>query len=119
MPDGTRKAEAMVDHAYPGQTLLDRCKPSTQKTAAWILKAHLLPAFGSLPLDRITRTGVNHWFDEYSRTAPGGANSAMNLLRRILNKARYDGIFVLMQDCKFRLRGIASLRQRYWCIRKD
>ena len=73
--------------AGPGQTLLDRCKPSTQKTAAWILKAHLLPAFGSLPLDRITRTGVNHWFDEYSRTAPGGANSAMNLLRRILNHA--------------------------------
>ena len=73
--------------AGPARALLDRCKPSTQKTAAWILKAHLLPAFGSLPLDRITRTDVNRWFDDYSRTAPGGANRAMNLLRQILNHA--------------------------------
>ena len=73
--------------AGPARALLDRCKPSTQRTAAWILKAHLLPAFGSLPLDRIARTDVSLWFDEYSRTAPGGANRAMNLLRRILNHA--------------------------------
>ena len=73
--------------AGPARALLDRCKPSTQKTAAWILKAHLLPAFGSLPLDRITRADVNRWFDDYSRTAPGGANRAMNLLRQILNHA--------------------------------
>ena len=73
--------------AGPGRALLDRCKPSTQRTEAWVLKARLLPAFGSLTLDRITMTGVSRWFDEYSRTAPGGANSAINLLRRILNHA--------------------------------
>jgi len=37
-----------------------------------MLSARLLPAFGSLPLDRITRTRVTRWFDGYSRTAPGG-----------------------------------------------
>ena len=30
---------------------------------------------------------VEAWFDEYSRTAPGGANHALNLLRRLLNHA--------------------------------
>ena len=58
----------------PGRVCFDRCKPSTQKADRWALKARLLPTFGSLPLKRITRAGVTRWFDEYSRTAPGGAN---------------------------------------------
>ena len=73
--------------AGPGRVCLDRCKPSTQKAERWALKARLLPAFGSRPLDRITRAHVTRWFDEYSLTAPGGANHAMDLLRRILNHA--------------------------------
>ena len=71
----------------PGRVCLDRCKPSTQKAERWALRTRLLPAFGSLPLDRITRAHVTRWFDEYSRTAPGGANHALSLLRRILNHA--------------------------------
>ena len=51
------------------------------------LNARLLPAFESLPLDRITRVNVTRWFDDYSRTAPGGANRTLDLLRRILNHA--------------------------------
>ena len=73
--------------AGPGRARLDRCKPSTQKAERWVLKARLLPAFGPAPLDRITPAGVTRWFDEYSRTAPGGANHALNVLRRILNHA--------------------------------
>ena len=73
--------------AGPGRVSLDRCKPSTQKFERWALTARLLPAFGSLPLARITRACVIRWFDEYSRTAPGGANHALDLLRRILNQA--------------------------------
>ncbi len=73
--------------AGPARARLDRCKPSTRKTATWILRAHLLPAFGALPLDRITRAGVTRWFDEYSRSAPGAANRALSLLRQILNHA--------------------------------
>ena len=71
----------------PGRVCLDRCKPSTQRAERWALRARLLPAFGSLPLDRITRAHVTRWFDEYSRTAPGGANHVLDLLRRILNQA--------------------------------
>ena len=73
--------------AGPARARFDRCKPSTQRAEAWILSARLLPAFGSLPLDRITNAGVTRWFDEYSRTAPGGANRALSLLRRMLNQA--------------------------------
>ena len=61
--------------AGPGQACIERCKPSTLKAVRWVLNAQLLPAFGSLPLDRITPAGVNRWFDEYSRTAPGGGQS--------------------------------------------
>ena len=73
--------------AGPGQVCIDRCKPSTQKAERWMLSARLLPAFGSLPLNRIAPANVHRWFDEYSRTAPGGANRALGLLRRILNQS--------------------------------
>ncbi len=73
--------------AGPGRACFDRGKPSTRKKASRIVDARLLPAFGALPLDRITRAGVSRWFDEYSRTAPGAANKALSLLRRILNHA--------------------------------
>ena len=71
----------------PGRACFDKCKPSTRKAVRWVLNAQLLPTFGSLPLDQITRAGVTRWFDEYSRTAPGGANHALSRLRRLLNHA--------------------------------
>ena len=71
--------------AGPGQACLGRGKLSTRKARARIVAARLLPAFGSLPIDRIDRAGVTRWFDEYSQTAPGGANEALGLLCRILN----------------------------------
>ena len=40
-----------------------------------------------MPLDRIDRTGVIRWFEGYSATAPGGANSALLVLRQIMNHA--------------------------------
>ena len=73
--------------AGPGRVCIDRCKPSTQRSVRWVLNARLLPTFGSLPLDQITPASVIRWFDEYSRTAPGGANHALKRLRRILNHA--------------------------------
>ena len=50
-------------------------------------KCAAAPAASGLPLDRVTPARVTRWFDEYSRTAPGGANCALKLLRRILNHA--------------------------------
>ena len=65
----------------------DRCKPSTRKRMDSALQTQLLPAFGVLPLDRIDRAAVHLWFDCYSRTAPGGANQTLDVLRQILNHA--------------------------------
>ncbi|MDE0521946.1 MAG: hypothetical protein OXH79_08325 [Boseongicola sp.] len=66
---------------------VDRCKPTTVRGRGHVLKARLLPEFGPLRLDRITRQAVQHWFEEYSGTAPGGANSALRLLRQSLKFA--------------------------------
>ena len=49
------------------------------------LKRQLLPAFGALRVDCVKRSAIERWFDAYSRTAPGGANMALDLLRQILN----------------------------------
>ena len=65
----------------------DRYKPSTRRTASYVLKGRLLPSFGSKPLDRITPSQVRRWFDAFSRTAPGNANRALGILRQILNFA--------------------------------
>ena len=65
----------------------DRCKPSTRRRTASALRTQLLPAFGPLPLDRIGQAAVHLWFDDYSRTAPGGANRTLDVLRQIFNHA--------------------------------
>ena len=55
------------------------------------LDSHLIPTFGSIPLDRITRDQVMKWFDTYSQSAPGGANCMLRILRQILNFAVAHG----------------------------
>ena len=64
-----------------------RYKPSGRDTASGFLKRQLLPAFGAKPLDCISPAHAGQWFDRYSRTAPGGANRALDILNRIMNFA--------------------------------
>ena len=68
-------------------TSRDRMGTSRRKFVDRMLNKQFLPAFGALRLDRIRRLDVERWFDAYSRTAPGGANLALQLLRQILNAA--------------------------------
>ena len=68
-----------------------RCKSRTIRWRDGYLQARLLPTFGSRPLDRITPAMVHRWFDDYSRTAPGGANSCLQVLRHIFNHAMACG----------------------------
>ncbi len=65
----------------------DGYKPSTKMAVQSLLDRQLLPAFGSKPLDRITTARIGRWFDAFSRTAPGNANHALDLLRQIINFA--------------------------------
>ncbi len=69
------------------KTHFEGYKPSTRRTATHLVERRLLPAFGSKPLDRITTARIGRWFDAFSRTAPGNANHALDLLRQIINFA--------------------------------
>ena len=66
---------------------LEGYKPSTRKGVQSLLDRQLLPAFGSKPLDRIAPAQIGRWFDRFSRTAPGNANHALDLLTQIINFA--------------------------------
>ncbi len=70
----------------------ERYKRTTRTGIESALNGQLLPAFGARPLDRIAAVEVNRWFDRYSRTAPGGANEALNVFKRILNRAVASGL---------------------------
>jgi len=65
----------------------DRCKPSTRKRMDSALATQLLPAFGQQRLGEVSRADVHRWFDEYSGTAPAGANRALDILRQLFNFA--------------------------------
>ena len=69
------------------ETHFERYKPSTQKGVRSLLGSQLLPVLGSKPLNQISRARIEHWFDAFSRTAPGNANRALNLLRQIMTFA--------------------------------
>ena len=69
-----------------------RWRTSRRKQVERNLETQFLPAFGRLRLDRIRRLDVERWFDAYSKTAPGGANLALQLLRQILNAAVDAGL---------------------------
>ncbi|MYD99904.1 MAG: tyrosine-type recombinase/integrase [Alphaproteobacteria bacterium] len=88
--DGSRVKAPLFRDFVAGPWRTDRfarCKPSTQRNFNGILERQLLPAFGARRVDRITRRAVIRWFEACSRTAPGTANAALDLLGHILNHA--------------------------------
>ena len=66
-------------------------KPSGRRTVRIYLKARILPAFGSMPLDRIGPEDVAAWFDAASRDRPGAANRALEILRAMMFRAEEWG----------------------------
>ncbi|MDE0383019.1 MAG: tyrosine-type recombinase/integrase [Defluviicoccus sp.] len=69
------------------EACFERYKPSTRRSMGIVLAKRVVPTFGSKPLDRIGRADVARWFEAYSRTSPGGANRALDMLRQIMNFA--------------------------------
>ena len=65
---------------------------SRQREVERMVENQFLPAFGTLRLDRLRRLDVERWFDAYSKSAPGGANNALQVLRQILNAAVGAGL---------------------------
>ncbi|MCY3670688.1 MAG: tyrosine-type recombinase/integrase [Alphaproteobacteria bacterium] len=92
--DGSRGTAPLFRDFVAGPWKTDRlehCKPSTRRNFDSILKRQLLPVFGARRIDRIGRRSVIRWFEARSRTAPGAANAALDLLGHILNHARALG----------------------------
>ena len=67
-------------------------KPSGRKTVRIYLKARILPAFGSMLLDRIGPEDVAAWFDAASKDKPGAANRALEILRAMMFRAEEWGL---------------------------
>lgn len=78
------QAEHEIRHAA-------RLKPAGLATYRSYVRLQLLPAFGAMRLDEITRPSVLRWFEGYSETSPGGANRALGILGQMLNCARLWG----------------------------
>ncbi len=92
-PDGTAKPahgiplfRTFIERSWK-QAHFPKYKPSTRIRTSVSLGYQFLPTFGTTRLDHITRPQVLRWFDAYSRTAPGGANRTLQVLRQILNFA--------------------------------
>ncbi|MDE0408054.1 MAG: tyrosine-type recombinase/integrase [Alphaproteobacteria bacterium] len=88
--DGARDKAPLFRDFVAGPWRRDRfarCKPSTQRNFGGLLERQLLPVFGARRVDRITRRAVLRWFETCSRTVPGTANAALDLLGHILNHA--------------------------------
>jgi len=81
---------ALVEGRWHDEHLM-RCKPSTQRTYRNMLQNQLIPNFGTMQLEEITRVAVADWFDRFSQTAPGNANRGLILLSQILNFAVRHG----------------------------
>jgi integrase len=67
-------------------------KPKTRDRDRQALDTQLLPTFGQIPLDALTKAHILNWFERYSRKSPGGANRVMDTLKSILNHAVKNGI---------------------------
>lgn len=65
-----------------------RLKPSGLLAYRSYVRTQLMPAFGSMALDSITRRDVVRWFERYSLTSPGGANRALGILGQMLTSAK-------------------------------
>lgn len=59
--------------------------PRTLSCLCTYLDTQLRPAFGPVPLNKITTPAIAAWFYDYSRTRGGGANQALGHFVTILN----------------------------------
>ena len=66
-------------------------KPSGRETVRIYLRARILPAFATMPVERVGPEDVAAWFDAASRERPGAANRAFEILRSMMFRAEEWG----------------------------
>ena len=93
--DIRREKETPTFRAFAGEYLRrsdPHWKPSGRESVRVYLKARILPAFGTMPLDRIGPEDVAAWFDAASKNKPGAANRALEILRAMMFRAEEWGL---------------------------
>lgn len=62
-------------------------KPSTRLTHELYRDVWILPGLGRLFLDQVDEAAITRWYAKGSRTSPGAANRALDIVRHMLKKA--------------------------------
>ena len=65
-------------------------KPVTHASSVRVFNDHLVPWFGDMPIEEITRQDVLNWFDSMHKK-PGAANRTLPLLSTIMQQAEIYG----------------------------
>ena len=76
-----------------------------------LLKNHLIPAFGPVPMANISVGMIRTWHAALAREKPGAASSAYRLLRVIFSTAVEDGI-IIKSPCKIKGAGRDTAERR-------
>lgn len=91
------------------ETTLPMHKPSSQNSTHYIIKKHLVPYFGTLPIDMIDEDGVRKWVSvlhKEGKLAPKSIHNVYKVLRLIIGKPS--------KEWTIRLPGIPEKEQRYF-----
>ena len=104
---------AEMAERYLEQHVAVRCKPTTAVQRRFVLRKHILPALGSLPLEAV---GRDHIADLHYRlrATPTTANSAVAILSRIFNFAETRGLTTEGGNpCRFVVKYKERKRERF------
>ncbi len=101
---------------YAEQWLVSRhdLRPRTSELYEGLLRRHLLPTFGSLPLGSIQPITVRRWYEHMTSPAGPGASTAAKayrLLRTILRTA-VDEERIVRSPCNIRGAGVEKAAER-------
>ena len=82
---------AEVASRYLNEYVIVRCKPSTVQLRGILIRKHIVPAIGHLPLVAVGREEIADLHQQLAAT-PVNANMAISTLSQIFNKAQIWGI---------------------------
>jgi integrase len=111
-----RRSTAQLEplaHEWLGNKL--HVRPSSFARDEGYLKNHVLPAFGEVPIGRITRVAVQAWVKDLreSRLAPATVRTCYRILRSILEEAVEARLIVESPCRRISLPRIPHREQRY------
>ena len=81
----------LADYATRWLDARSALRPTTRGKYGHLLRAHVLPALGGLPLASLAPSQVRAWYHDLAQRHQTTADDAYRMLRAILNTAVADG----------------------------